>query len=543
MGIFDWGDSDDELLIVKELTENAEGKTVTKKNLTSQLAEHESLLSRLKDGEQPHFVLYNRSKGLTYNEKGRKNTIEPSSGNRAFAVFTNQRVLFLIGSDGGIDQRSIDYDDVGDVEASTGVVKHRIDIKTLYANYRFYVSGSIDSGEFEDAVMFLRRQAGLEKPEIVDTSHNSTFQAETTPLQSGEQNKQQIFQQLREMDPYDFEHFVADLWEARGWKTTVSQASVDQGIDIVATKESPFPQKQVIQAKRYARDNTIGSPKIQQYASLRQQVEGADATVIVTTSGFTRQAESIAKNLNVKLVDAESIYRLLNETRCFNLVSKYSSVSIESEVEPTGTQNQKELQSEFVSTEETSVSEVPQADDTETGDRSFLKEYKDCPSCGNFTAMEHTWRKDLIFPILRCTQCRTLYHERDDKLTVLSEYISKRDSNTSKRGYYGVSSSLVLALLSLGVPILGFVSWILLPVAISRDTRYARSNSDINPSTGYWVWGAVLIPIIGIGVLGIVGLVLSLFTIGGSYLIQRYRKDLSESDLHRGRIMSLIANT
>lgn len=52
------------------------------------------------------------------------------------------------------------------------------------------------------------------------------------------------------MDDYDFEHFITDLWEEMGWQCKVSQASVDAGIDVVATKQTPYPQKKLIQGHR-----------------------------------------------------------------------------------------------------------------------------------------------------------------------------------------------------------------------------------------------------------------------------------------------------
>ena len=100
-------------------------------------------------------------------------------------------------------------------------------------------------------------------------------------------NRSEVLSQLRQMDEYEFEHLVSDLWEKRGWQTTVTSGSSDQGIDVIAEKSSPFSQKYLIQAKRYSEGNKIGSPAIQQYSSLRRQEDDVDAVVIVTTSSFT----------------------------------------------------------------------------------------------------------------------------------------------------------------------------------------------------------------------------------------------------------------
>lgn len=118
-------------------------------------------------------------------------------------------------------------------------------------------------------------------------------------------------QTIRALDPTAFEQFVADLWEAQGWNTTVSRASGDEGIDVVATRRYPHRQKALIQAKRYQADNTVGAPEIQQYGSLYQQEDDVDQVVVVTTSSFTRDAEARAADLDVDLVDGRRLLELL----------------------------------------------------------------------------------------------------------------------------------------------------------------------------------------------------------------------------------------
>ena len=117
---------------------------------------------------------------------------------------------------------------------------------------------------------------------------------------------------MQEMDSYEFEHLVADIWEFQGYETRVSQESNDRGVDVVAHKETPYPEKVVIQAKRYGDSNTVGSPEVQQYASLLRQKD-ADAVVIVTSGSFTQQARDVSEQLNVKLIDGADLCRLIAE--------------------------------------------------------------------------------------------------------------------------------------------------------------------------------------------------------------------------------------
>ncbi|MFC7026937.1 restriction endonuclease [Halomicroarcula sp. GCM10025710] len=105
---------------------------------------------------------------------------------------------------------------------------------------------------------------------------------------------QGVKQSLSSIDPYQFENFVADLWEHRGWDSEVTSKSQDAGIDVLVEKSEPFNQTQVIQAKRNAPDNKVSSSDIQQYASLQHQVPEADTVIVVTTSEFSAPANNRA---------------------------------------------------------------------------------------------------------------------------------------------------------------------------------------------------------------------------------------------------------
>ncbi|GGM74197.1 hypothetical protein J2752_002611 [Halarchaeum rubridurum] len=117
----------------------------------------------------------------------------------------------------------------------------------------------------------------------------------------------EVRSQLLEKSPTEFETFVATLWENQGWVTSVTTASNDAGVDIIAERSGLHDEKAAIQAKKYAVSNKIGRPDIQQYDTLRRQDPDVDFVIIVTTSGFTQQAEQLASQLNVKLVNGEAL--------------------------------------------------------------------------------------------------------------------------------------------------------------------------------------------------------------------------------------------
>lgn len=122
-----------------------------------------------------------------------------------------------------------------------------------------------------------------------------------------------IKHQLQQLDPYDFETLVAEVWNEKGYDTTVRQASGDRGVDVEARISDPIDQTILIQAKRYASNNTVGSEMVRKYATLYQQNRDADIVVIVTTGGFTGQAETLAKDLGVKIINGVGLAELVAE--------------------------------------------------------------------------------------------------------------------------------------------------------------------------------------------------------------------------------------
>jgi len=133
-------------------------------------------------------------------------------------------------------------------------------------------------------------------------------------------SKDFLRRRLQQMDPYAFEEFVADVWESLGWNTRTVGKPGDRGIDVIATDGDA---KQLIQAKRYGPNTTVGSPEVQQYASLRIQEDGVDRVTIVTTGEFTRQAEDLAPDLDVILIDGGDLLGVLDELEAYEVFADH----------------------------------------------------------------------------------------------------------------------------------------------------------------------------------------------------------------------------
>ena len=111
---------------------------------------------------------------------------------------------------------------------------------------------------------------------------------------------------LLAMSPDDFERHVMSFFQSAGLLAWVTQRSNDAGVDGFARHAQGLI---VVQCKRYAPENKVGRPMVQQFKGVIEE-NGAWRGYVVTTSAFTAEAiDSANKNERLVLVDAEMLVR------------------------------------------------------------------------------------------------------------------------------------------------------------------------------------------------------------------------------------------
>lgn len=250
--------------------------------------------------------------------------IDRESGTKKWEFETENWILTPPRIDDGIVYfGSKDYN-LYAVDASSGIQEWSFRTKDPLSSLSTVVDGVIYAGSQDNTLYAVK--AGRKSNSISDGLQDGTILDSTPDMQSSEsddndrisiQNLASLSgiekkEHLQEMDPYQFEHLVADLWKFQGYETTVRQGSSDRGIDIEAERSEPFYEKLLIQAKRYSDDNKVGSEEVRNYATLYQQVPDADSVIIVTTGEVTSEAEVLSNDLDVKLVDINSLSKLIN---------------------------------------------------------------------------------------------------------------------------------------------------------------------------------------------------------------------------------------
>lgn len=101
---------------------------------------------------------------------------------------------------------------------------------------------------------------------------------------------------IDQMSPLEFEQLCAQILRKNGWDATLTQASGDQGIDIIALRGN---KKAVLQCKKYAKP--VGNGAVQEIIA-GKQFERADIAVVVSNASFTKSAKILAHTAGVFLL-------------------------------------------------------------------------------------------------------------------------------------------------------------------------------------------------------------------------------------------------
>ncbi|MFD6356626.1 restriction endonuclease [Nocardia tengchongensis] len=109
------------------------------------------------------------------------------------------------------------------------------------------------------------------------------------------------------LSPTEFEHALAALCRRDGCRDVqVVGGAGDLGADVLA--RGPRGQRIVLQAKRYRRGNSVGSPDLQRFGGTCFTIHRADVAAVVTTARtFTAQARAYANTAGIRLMDAGAL--------------------------------------------------------------------------------------------------------------------------------------------------------------------------------------------------------------------------------------------
>ena len=111
------------------------------------------------------------------------------------------------------------------------------------------------------------------------------------------------------MDGITFEQFLKRVFIYLGYQVSETARTGDYGADLVLKRDG---ETTVVQAKRY--NANVGAKVVQEVFSARHHYK-ADKMMIVSNSHFTRQAEMMAEEQDIQLIDREDLIELIEEVK------------------------------------------------------------------------------------------------------------------------------------------------------------------------------------------------------------------------------------
>ncbi len=119
--------------------------------------------------------------------------------------------------------------------------------------------------------------------------------------------------QLYELSPYDFEHFVGRVFRHKGYNVVLRGRSGDMGVDLEVRMQNDH-KKAIVQCKRYR--NTVGPETVRElYGTMLH--ERVAHGFLVTTASISKAGREWAKNKPLTLIDGSTLVQIASELKLY----------------------------------------------------------------------------------------------------------------------------------------------------------------------------------------------------------------------------------
>ena len=103
---------------------------------------------------------------------------------------------------------------------------------------------------------------------------------------------------LYQITPREFEELIANIFSRHGFNVELTKQTRDGGRDIIAIRSDlGISSKYIIECKRYSKNSPVRVDLVRSLYGVQAQ-EGANKSVLATTSYFTPDARKFAENIN-----------------------------------------------------------------------------------------------------------------------------------------------------------------------------------------------------------------------------------------------------
>lgn len=120
--------------------------------------------------------------------------------------------------------------------------------------------------------------------------------------------KRRLQTHLDRMSPIDFEHFVAEILSNRGFKTMVTPASNDNGVDVFAVLygKNTLGEVTIVQCKMT--ELPVGVAVVRELAGALL-LHGSEKAMLVTSGRFTSKAEEVIENSPYHMIELVDFFK------------------------------------------------------------------------------------------------------------------------------------------------------------------------------------------------------------------------------------------
>lgn len=118
---------------------------------------------------------------------------------------------------------------------------------------------------------------------------------------------------LKELEGPEFEHFIAQLLEAVGYRTQVTQATGDGGFDIIAHRDPLGLEPPIIKVQCKRTLSAIGAPEVQKLTGTLAP-GGSELGLFVTLGTYSKDALHLGRTRqDLRLINGDELVRLVLE--------------------------------------------------------------------------------------------------------------------------------------------------------------------------------------------------------------------------------------
>lgn len=178
--------------------------------------------------------------------------------------------------------------------------------------------------QFEEFQAFKRRTRTTQREDTTDTNEAFEDTSAVPPRElidaAAKSHRAAVtgdlLERVMELSPTAYERLVLRLLGAMGYGASGRIESTamtgDAGIDGVISQDPLGLDRIYVQAKRYARDRTVGRPQMQEFVGALHGQQ-ADRGVFMATCSFTREALAYAERVGARIVpiDGDELAALL----------------------------------------------------------------------------------------------------------------------------------------------------------------------------------------------------------------------------------------